>query len=104
MKENELNSIVKKNFERFGGWAHKIQDPQFHAADGTRFNLSRPFDGIALYDDGVYAWESKMQHDYNAFSFARIQDHQIDNLQAVVLRKPSDIQEKVPSYTYSILI
>ncbi len=80
MKEANLNSLIVKNFEAAGGFAHKLPDPMFTGADGQRFNLKRPFDGFAVLDSFQYYYETKLLKGYQAFPFSKLSEHQITNL------------------------
>jgi len=80
MKESNLNTLIKQNFQKVGGFADKIPDPMFTGADGQRFNLKRPFDGFAVLDNFSYFYETKMLKGYQAFPFQKLSEHQITNL------------------------
>lgn len=80
MKEKELNTLIVKNFESAGGFAHKLPDPMFTDDSGQRFNLKRPFDGFSVLNDWQYYYETKLLKDYQAFPFQKLSEHQIINL------------------------
>jgi len=80
MKESNLNSLIVKNFKDAGGFSYKIIDPQFTNDENQRFNLRRPFDGIAVANGFTYFYETKMLKNYQAFPFRKLSEHQITNL------------------------
>ena len=80
MKEANLNALIVKNLQEEGAFAYKIPDPMFTDAEGQRFNLKRPFDGIAVIDNFQYYFETKMLRGYQAFPFQKLSAHQITNL------------------------
>lgn len=85
MKEKELNTLIKNNFDR-KGWAHKIADqPRYDKNSGQRFNLKKPFDGISMTPGNIYFWETKILTGYKAFPLSVIEEHQFEALQNIKL-------------------
>lgn len=86
MRENELNTIIKNNFN----WAWKFPDPSKSNIMGvdkqgkTIFSMRpNPFDGVGLTENFVVFFETKLLKDYRAFSFSKIADHQLHNLKMI---------------------
>jgi len=73
MKESDINTIVSNSLKS-KGVAHKIADHQ--RGQGTQ----SPFDGFAALPGVPIYWESKLLKGYQAFSFKKIEPHQIENL------------------------
>lgn len=60
------------------GWAYKIPDPPASVALTAS---PRPFDGLAAFKGFDFFYESKLiKNKITAFSIARIEDHQFENL------------------------
>ncbi len=73
MDEKILNRWIANSFP----WSHKLPDPP----PGTSLTANkRPFDGFAVTPQGPVYWEAKLMKQLQAFSFARIEPHQIYNL------------------------
>jgi len=77
MLEKNLNHDLVKLFKQHG-WAYKIPDPQ---GSGATEASQRPFDGIAVFKDFDFFFESKLiKNKISAFAVSRIEPHQFDNL------------------------
>ncbi len=75
MKESEINRIVNLSFSRY--FSHKISDPM------GGHGIQNPFDGFSVIPNRPVYWESKLLKGYQAFSFKRIEEHQIANLKLI---------------------
>ena len=73
MNEQRLNTIINNNFKSIG-FSHKIADP----AQGV--GSQRPFDGFSVFNQKNFYWETKLLKGYQAFSFGKIEEHQLLNL------------------------
>lgn len=89
MKESELNTIIKNNFSQ-NGWGWKLPDPSKENIVGvdkngkTVFNFRpNPFDGLGITNKFIVFFETKLLKGYQAFSFRRIAQHQIFNLDQI---------------------
>ena len=73
MNEAKLNTIIQNSLLKTS-WGVKIPDPQ-----GGR-GVQLPFDGFGTLVGLPIYFETKIQKDYSAFSFNRIEEHQRRNL------------------------
>jgi penicillin-binding protein-related factor A (putative recombinase) len=77
MLEKDLNRDLVRLFKDHG-WAYKIPDPPASIALTAS---PRPFDGLAAFKGFDFFFESKLiKNKISAFSIARIEDHQFENL------------------------
>jgi penicillin-binding protein-related factor A (putative recombinase) len=75
MKESDLNKVIGDSLD----WYYKIPD------DGSSIGIGgkRPFDGFGASKGFPVYWEGKYLHKVEAFNFADLKQHQIDNLIAL---------------------
>lgn len=72
MIERDFQSIVTHTFMVQNGFCYKIPD--------TSYDQQRPYDCYGFHDGMTYVMELKWLQKPQAFNFARLEQHQIDNL------------------------
>jgi len=76
MKESDLNKVIGDSLD----WYYKISD--LDASLGAAA-AKKPFDGFGASKGFPVYWEGKYLHKVEAFNFADLKQHQIDNLIAL---------------------
>ncbi len=84
MNEKKLNTIINNNFKHIG-FSYKIPDPM-QGVGGQR-----PFDGFSVFNNKSFYWETKLLKGYQAFSFKKIEEHQLLNLLIIKQKNQSAI-------------
>jgi penicillin-binding protein-related factor A (putative recombinase) len=79
MQESDFQSTTTRAFFSAGGYMYKIPDPSLVELESGHA-LRRPFDAFGVLDGEPYFTELKFQQGYGAFSFSKIEDHQIEHL------------------------
>ncbi len=84
MNEQRLNTIINNNFKSIG-FSYKIPDPM------QGLGVRRPFDGFSVLNSASFYWETKLLKGFQAFSFRKIEEHQLLNLLLIKQKKLSTI-------------
>lgn len=81
--EATFNHDIGKSLD----WYYKISDDGSSAGIGGK----RPFDGFGILNGQAVYWESKYLKSCEAFNFANLKQHQIDNLVRIQKLMPDAI-------------